>query len=90
MRREWLVIESSRKFAVFSADEDRTTPKGYIPRDVAEALLGRSISDGAEWFDARTCAAMRAHPEWRATLADIDAESLVAEGRERAAMWGME
>ncbi len=58
--REWLVIESSRSRAVFCHEE----AKGYIPRDVAEALLGRDLG-GIVWFSREDSAAMRAHPEWR-------------------------
>lgn len=45
--REWLVIENSWKNAVFAPDEAKA-PRGYIPRDVVEPLLGRSI-DGTVW-----------------------------------------
>lgn len=61
--REWLVIESSMKHAVFVPDEVRNR-KGYIPRDVAEPLLGRDLS-GLVWFTKDESALMRAHPEWR-------------------------
>lgn len=61
--REWLVIESSMKNAVFVPDEERER-KGYIPRDAAEALLGRKL-DGDVWFTREESASMRAHPEWR-------------------------
>ena len=63
--REWLVIESSMKNAVFIPDEVRHY-KGYIPRDVAESLLGRDLS-GTQWFTAAEDKLMRAHPEWRET-----------------------
>lgn len=63
--REWLVIESAYKNAVFASDEERAR-KGYIPRDVAEPLLGRSL-DGTVWFTKDEGAKMRAHPEWRDT-----------------------
>ena len=46
--REWFVIESSRKYAVFAPD-DAKMPRGYIPRDVVEQLLGRDLS-GNVWF----------------------------------------
>ena len=61
--REWLVIEDSRKHAVFSPPE-AATPNGYIPRDAAEQLLGRDLGS-AVWFTREESAAMRAHPEWR-------------------------
>ena len=61
--REWLVIEGSMKNAVFCREQDRQ-PRGYIPRDVAEQLLGRDLG-GTEWFTRQESAAMRAHPEWR-------------------------
>lgn len=64
--REWLVIESSMKNGVFAPDEARM-PKGYIPRDVAEGLLGRSL-DGTQWFTREEGQLMRAHPEWRRIL----------------------
>jgi hypothetical protein len=64
--REWLVIEDSRKCGVFSPAEANMT-KGYIPRDVAEALLGRSM-EGTQWFTKEDTAKMRAHPEWRDKL----------------------
>lgn len=60
--REYLVIESSRKNAVFATEEQRTS-KGYIPRDVAERILGRTL-DGTQWFTREESALMRAHPEW--------------------------
>lgn len=65
MMREWLVIEGSGKRAVFAGDEDRK-PKGYIPRDVAEPLLGRSMG-GVIWFTREESQRMRNHPEWRDT-----------------------
>lgn len=34
-KREWLVIESGQKHAVFASDEARNQ-RGYIPRDVAD------------------------------------------------------
>lgn len=61
--REWLVIEDSAKNMVF-ANEDQRNARGYIPRDVAEGLLGRSM-DGIQWFTAAEGKLMRAHPEWR-------------------------
>jgi hypothetical protein len=60
--REWLVIESSMKNGVF-APPDAQIPKGYIPRDVAETLLGRSL-EGNQWFTREEGQLMRAHPEW--------------------------
>ena len=62
-RREWLIIESSMKNGVFASDEIRQR-KGYIPRDVAERLLGRDLGT-VTWFSKDESAAMRAHPEWR-------------------------
>lgn len=64
--REWLVIEDSAKNMVFASEEQRTR-KGYIPRDVAEPLLGRKFSK-TEWFTREESDLMRAHPEWRDTL----------------------
>lgn len=64
--REWLVIESSAKNMVFSSEELRNR-KGYIPRDVAEKLLGRALG-GMVWFTREESAAMHAHPEWRDNL----------------------
>jgi hypothetical protein len=63
--REWLVIESSMKNAVF-ADPELRDKKGYIPRDAAEKLLGRSL-DGTQWFTREDDKKMRGHPEWRDT-----------------------
>ncbi len=60
--REWLVIESSRKFGVFSTVDDQKA-RGFIPRDVAERLLGRDLG-GTVWFTREESAAMRAHPDW--------------------------
>ena len=62
--REWLVIESSMKNAVFAPPEAQA--KSYIPRDVAEELLGRDLA-GTVWFTREDSDAMRAHPEWRDT-----------------------
>jgi hypothetical protein len=65
--REWLVIESAYKHAVFVDDETRNR-KGYIPRDVVEPLLGRKIDDNRiTWFSREDSKKMRAHPEWRDT-----------------------
>jgi hypothetical protein len=64
--REWLVIESSWKNAVFAPD-DAKEPKGYIPRDVAEQLLGRDLG-GVVWFTRKESELMRSHPEWREKL----------------------
>jgi hypothetical protein len=63
--REWLVIESSMKNAVF-ADAELRDRKGYIPREAAEALLGRDLG-GMVWFTKDESAAMRGHPEWSDT-----------------------
>lgn len=64
--REWLVIEDSGNRMVF---REHTKPPGYIPRDVAEKLIGHPIEDGrVTWFTAAQGAAMRAHPEWRNEL----------------------
>ena len=63
MMREWLVIEDSRKNGVF-APEEAKAPKGYIPRDVAETLLGKDLS-GTQWFTREESDLFRAHPEWR-------------------------
>ena len=64
--REWLVIESSMKNSVFAPDDARH-PLGYIPRDAAEALLGRDLG-AIVWFTREESTAMRAHPEWRCDL----------------------
>ena len=64
--REWLVIEDSMANAVFATEEQRNR-KGYIPRDAAEALLGRSMA-GTVWFTAEESAALHSHPEWRQQL----------------------
>lgn len=64
--REWLVIEDSRKNGVF-APEGVDKPKGFIPRDVAERVLGRRL-DGTQWFTREESDVMRAQPEWTATL----------------------
>ena len=61
--REWLVIEDSMKNAVFASEKQRTC-RGYIPRDVAEGLLCRSL-DGVQFFTREEGQLMRAHPEWR-------------------------
>ena len=61
--REWLVIESSMKLAIFAPPELRDR-KGYIPRDAAEKLLGRDLG-GNQWFTREDSEAMRKHPEWR-------------------------
>jgi hypothetical protein len=63
--REWLVIESSYKNAVFAPD-DAKKPRGYIPRDVAEKLLGRDLG-GNVWFTREDSDKMRSHPEWTNT-----------------------
>lgn len=63
--REWLIIESSMKNAVFVTPEERER-KGYIPRDVAEDICGRSLS-GQQWFTREESTAMHAHLKWRDT-----------------------
>lgn len=63
--REWLVIESAYKGCVFATPEERT-PRGYIPRDSAEHILGRDLG-GNVWFTREESQKMRAHPEWRET-----------------------
>ena len=63
--REWLVIESSMKNAVFVPNDERER-KGYIPRDVAEAICERDLS-GQQWFTRDESEAMHAHSEWRDT-----------------------
>lgn len=73
--REWLVIENSWKNGVF-ADDDAKKPRGYIPRDVAEPLLGRVIEDGrATWFTKEEGEKMRSHPLWRDTEPPIIPQS---------------
>ena len=64
--REWLVIEDSRKNGVF-APEGANKPKGFIPRDVAERVIGRRL-DGAQWFTKEESDLMRAQPEWTTQL----------------------
>lgn len=56
---------SAYKNAVFRSDDDKK-PKGYIPRDVAEPLLGRALT-GTVWFTREESQRMREHPEWRDT-----------------------
>jgi hypothetical protein len=64
--REWLVIESAYKNAVFAPPGSREC--GYIPRDVAEQLLGRKIQDGVTaWFTREESDKLHASPEWRNT-----------------------
>ena len=67
MTREWLVIEDSRKNGVF-APQEAQYPRGYIPRDAAEQVLGRSM-DGFQWFSREEAEKLRSHPEWKNTLA---------------------
>lgn len=62
--REWLVIESSRKHAAFAGPDAKKI--GYIPRDVAEPMLGRDLG-GVVWFTSDESTRMRAHREWRDT-----------------------
>ena len=64
--REYLVIEESRKNGVFSPPE-AAGPKGYIPRGVAEKLLGRDLG-GTVWFTKEESDKMRNHKEWKAKL----------------------
>lgn len=66
--REWLVIESSFKNSVFAPDEAKM-PSGYIPRDVAELILGRDLG-GMVWFTREEGQKMRLHPEWRRSEPD--------------------
>jgi hypothetical protein len=61
--REWLIIEDSRKNSVFAPAETQI-PKGYIPRDVAERLLGRDLGRN-QWFTREESNLMRSHPEWK-------------------------
>lgn len=68
--REWLVIEDSRKNGVFAPDESKT-PVGFIPRDVAERILGRRM-DGTQWFTREEGDLMRAQPEWTTDMSVID------------------
>lgn len=60
--REWLVIESAYSKCLFYNDDKE--PKGYIPRDAAERLLGRDLG-GMVWFTREESQRMREHPEWR-------------------------
>lgn len=68
--REWLVIQDSRMHGVF-APAEASTPKGYIPRDVAERVLGRSL-EGNQWFTREESALMRAQPEWDPYVAPLE------------------
>jgi len=68
--REWLVIEDSRKNGVFM-DKALLKPTGYIPRDVAERLLGRRM-DGTQWFTSEESDLMRAQPEWTTNMDVLD------------------
>jgi hypothetical protein len=61
--REWLVIEDSRRNSIFAPD-GATNIRGYIPRDIAELLLGRDLS-GVVWFTKEDSEKMRTHSEWR-------------------------
>lgn len=63
--REWLVIEGSGKNGVFAPDGEKN-PKGYIPRDIAEPLLGRDLG-GMVWFTREESERMRGHPDWTNT-----------------------
>lgn len=68
--REWLIIESSMKNGVF-APEEASKPKGFIPRDVAERILGRRL-DGTQWFTREESELMRTQAEW---TTDLDSTS---------------
>jgi hypothetical protein len=69
---EWLVIESSKKHAVFREPEDEL-PRGYIPRSVVEEMLGIDICDGQyTWFTREQGERMRAHPDWLSREAAIE------------------
>lgn len=65
--REWLVIESSWKHAVFADHETGKEHEGYIPRDVVEGELGIRIEEDGRttWFSREDGERMRMHPEWR-------------------------
>lgn len=62
--REWLVIESSRRGTVFAPQG--SDKKGYIPRDVAEKLLGRPM-EGTQWFTREESEMLRGHAEFSET-----------------------
>jgi hypothetical protein len=64
--REWFVIEDSRKHSVFAPDETKR-PRGYVPRDAAERLLGRDLGTPT-WFTRDESDALRTLPEWTETL----------------------
>lgn len=74
MKREWLVIENSRAYGVF-AREDAKKILGYIPRDVAEPLLGRDLGRTV-WFTKEEGEKMRAQPEWTDTEPPMRASPL--------------
>ena len=61
--REWLVVGSIGANSAFAPEAGRL-PRGHIPRDVAEQLLGRDLG-GAVRFTEADGAALRGHPDWR-------------------------
>ena len=61
MTREWFVIENIMAYGVFGSDLPKVL--GYIPRDVAEAICGRTLNGGI-WFTREQSEQMRQHPEW--------------------------
>jgi hypothetical protein len=68
--REWLVIEDSRKNGVFAPPESKN-PRGFIPRDVAERILGRRM-EGTQWFTREESELMREQPEWTDSMEELD------------------
>lgn len=65
--REWLVIESTMKRAVFAGPDAEKVH--YIPRDVAEKLLCRDLG-GMVWFNREESELLASAPEWSDALPD--------------------
>ncbi len=73
MAREYIIIESARKNGVFASKEDQKI-RGYIPREIAEEICGRSMA-GTQWFTREESAAMRSHPEFTKELVETNEAS---------------
>lgn len=70
--KEWWVIEDSRKRGVLSTEE-QNKPKGYIPRDVGERIIGRKTKNGeCIWFTQDQIRRIKLHPQYRCNLNDIE------------------